>query len=62
MRDSAAPADAASASLQFLVRGDLPTPADASVYALHPALLDPTRVRLLTASDLTTQLDPGATP
>jgi hypothetical protein len=46
--------------LQFLLRGDLPTPADASVYALHPAMLDPTRVRLLTASDLATHLDPGA--
>lgn len=46
--------------LQFLMRGDLPSPKDASVYALHPALLDPTRVRLLTASDLAAQLAPSA--
>jgi hypothetical protein len=42
------------------MRGDLPSPKDASVYALHPALLDPTRVRLLTASDLAAQLAPSA--
>lgn len=54
----AAPADAGTASLQFVMRGDLPAPEGASVYALHPAMLDPARVDLLTASDLAAQLDP----
>lgn len=43
----AAPRDAASAALQFLMRGDLPSPKDASVYALHPALLEPHHPRLI---------------
>lgn len=58
--DRAEPGNAASASLQFLLRGDLPAPEGASVYALYPALLDPTRVRILSASDLAAQLDPDS--
>lgn len=54
----ATPADAAVAGLQFLVRGDLPTPPDAQVYALYPADLNAARVHLLNAPDLATLLDP----
>jgi hypothetical protein len=46
------PQDGSTAALQLLVRGDLPTPDGAEVYALHPAGLDAAMVRLLTASDL----------
>jgi hypothetical protein len=49
---TATAADAAGAALQFLVRGDLPTPGGAEVYALHPHALDATSVRLLPAADL----------
>ncbi|MEU3452288.1 MXAN_6230/SCO0854 family RING domain-containing protein [Micromonospora sp. NPDC006766] len=44
--------DAASAGLQFVGRGDLPVPDGAEVYALHPAGLDASRVRLLAAADV----------
>jgi hypothetical protein len=52
-REAAATADdAAVAGLQFVVRGDLPAPAGAEVYALHPRGLDAASVRLLAAADL----------
>ncbi|GAA4723207.1 hypothetical protein [Phytohabitans rumicis] len=40
------------AALQFLVRGDLPVPVGARVYALHPAGLDGAAVTLVAAADL----------
>jgi hypothetical protein len=46
------PQDAAASALQLLVRGDLPAPDGAEVYALHPAGLQAATVRLLSASDL----------
>ena len=55
-----APDDAATAGLQLLVRGDLPAPAGAEVFALHPAALDAADVRLLSAADLAARLDPAA--
>jgi hypothetical protein len=53
----AVPAEAGDAALQLLVRGDLPVPAGAAVYALHPANLDASTVRLLAAADLAAALD-----
>ncbi|MFC0504152.1 MXAN_6230/SCO0854 family RING domain-containing protein [Micromonospora costi] len=50
--------DAASAALQFVARGDLPTPDGAEVYALHPGQLDAGRVRLLAAPDVPAMLAP----
>ena len=58
--DGAATADdAATASLQFLLRGDLPTPAGADVYALHANALDASTVRQLAAADLAGELAPA---
>lgn len=51
--------DAAGAALQMVVRGDLPVPAGAEVYALHPAGLDAGEVDLLAAADVAGQLAPA---
>lgn len=50
--------DPARAELAFLLRGDLPVARGAQVYALYPAGLDPTTVRLLAAEDLVATLLP----
>jgi hypothetical protein len=42
-----------------VLRGDLPTPAGADVYALHPAALDASTVRQLAAADLAGELAPA---
>jgi hypothetical protein len=55
----AVPGDTASAALQLLVRGDLPAPDGAEVYALHPAGWDAAKVRLLAAADLAGMLTPS---
>jgi hypothetical protein len=52
------PEDAATAGFQLLVRGDLPVPDGAEVYALHPASLDASKVRLLAAADVAGMLAP----
>ncbi|MEO3975580.1 MXAN_6230/SCO0854 family RING domain-containing protein [Streptomyces sp. CAU 1734] len=57
--DDAGPAAEEEAGLAFLVRGDVPLPAGAEVYALYPAGLDAGAVRLLTAPDLVTSLAAG---
>ncbi len=54
----AATADAASADLQLLLRGDLPAPRGATVHALYPAGLDPAEVTLIGAADLAAALAP----
>ncbi|WP_431728510.1 MXAN_6230/SCO0854 family RING domain-containing protein [Verrucosispora sp. TAA-831] len=54
--EQASPEDAATAELQLLLRGDLPVPDGAEVFALHPAGLDAGRVRLLAASDVPAML------
>jgi Prokaryotic RING finger family 4 len=48
--------------LAFLIRGDAPVAAGADVYALYPAGLDTTAVRLLAAADLAASLAPIAAP
>ncbi|MEV4758400.1 MXAN_6230/SCO0854 family RING domain-containing protein [Micromonospora sp. NPDC049559] len=53
-------AEAATAGVQFLLRGDLPAPPGAQVYALHPARLDADAVRLLAAADVPALLAPLA--
>lgn len=52
-------ADAGTAALKFLLRADLPAPAGAQVYALHPAGLNACEVRLLTAADIEAGLTPA---
>ncbi|MEU7157466.1 RING finger family 4 domain-containing protein [Streptomyces chrestomyceticus] len=55
--DGSGPApDLGRARLAYLLRGDVPLPAQAEVYALHPAGLDAGTAVLLAASDLVTSL------
>ncbi|OEV09238.1 MXAN_6230/SCO0854 family RING domain-containing protein [Streptomyces nanshensis] len=58
MDDDATEADPSRATLAYLMRGDVELPAGSEVYALHPAGLDSSAVRLLAASEVVTGLAP----